>query len=152
MKTIRTSVFETNSSSMHCVTLMTDAEFKDFKDNDGLFNFYTNKPATWDEFYANFKADCKAESVPEDKVPTLLEFKEGMAKFECGDYDPFEDGNEDWRSMPPTNDDIDAMLNKSMVYTLQRDYCTAGYSCDWTTATTTVNGTEIMALSLYKGE
>lgn len=93
MKTIRPSVFETNSSSMHCVTLMTDAEFKDFKDNDGLFNFYTNKPATWDEFYANFKADCKAESVPEDKVPTLLEFKEGMAKFECGDYDPFEDGN-----------------------------------------------------------
>lgn len=93
MKTIRTSVFETNSSSVHCVTLMTDAEFKDFKDNDGLFDFFMNKPATWDQFYAAFKDNCKAESVPEDKVPTLLEFKEGMAKFEDGDYDPFEDGN-----------------------------------------------------------
>lgn len=93
MKTIRTSVFETNSSSMHCVTLMTDAEFNEFKHNDGLFNFYTNKPTTWDEFYANFKDDCKREGVPEDKMPTLLEFKEAVGKFETGDYDPFDDPN-----------------------------------------------------------
>jgi hypothetical protein len=59
---------------------------------------------------------------------------------------------EDWHNIPTKNDDIDSMLYDSMVYTLQRDYCTAGYSCDWTTATTTVNGTEIMALSFYKDE
>ena len=28
----------------------------------------------------------------------------------------------------------------------------SGYSCDWTTATTTVNDTEIMAISFYKDE
>ena len=93
MKTIRNHVFETNSSSVHCVTLMTDAEFNEFKNNDGLFNFFTNQPTTWDEFYANFKVDCNREGVPEEKMPTLIEFKEGMAKFESGDYDPFEDGN-----------------------------------------------------------
>ena len=58
----------------------------------------------------------------------------------------------DWHNIPTLTTEIDVMLYNSMLYTLQRDYCTAGYSCDWTTATTTVNGTEIMALSFYKGE
>lgn len=50
MKTIRTSVFETNSSSTHCVALMSDAEYIDFTKNDSLFNFFTSEPATWDNY------------------------------------------------------------------------------------------------------
>lgn len=92
MKTIRTSVFETNSSSMHCVTLMTDEEFQNFKNNGGLFNFFTNNPTTWEDFYVSFKIDCKSRHV--DKVPTLEEFIEAAKKFIDGNWEPFDD-NED---------------------------------------------------------
>ena len=92
MKTIRTSVFETNSISMHCVTLMTDEEFQNFKNNEGLFNFFTNSPATWEEFYASFQSDCKRRHI--EKIPTLEEFIEAAKKFNDNDWDPFDD-NED---------------------------------------------------------
>ena len=92
MKTIRTSVFETNSSSTHCVTLMTDEEFQNFKNNEGLFNFFTNSPATWEEFYASFKSYCKRYHV--EKIPTLEEFIEAAKKFIDDNGEPFDD-NED---------------------------------------------------------
>lgn len=92
MKTIRISVFETNSSSTHCVTLMTDEEFQDFKNNGALFNFFTNSPATWEYFYVSFKDDCKRRHV--EKVPTLEEFIEAAKKFIDGNWEPFDD-NED---------------------------------------------------------
>lgn len=91
MRTIRTSVFETNSSSMHCVTLMTDAEYKEFDGNNGLFNFFISKPATWDDYYDHFKRNCKYAGVNADKVPSMEEFKKGVEKFNQYYYDPFDD-------------------------------------------------------------
>jgi hypothetical protein len=102
MKTIRNSVFETNSSSSHCVALMSDAEYIDFTKNDGLFNFFTSEPATWEDFYRQFKRDCNEEGVKENEIPTLLEFKAGVAEFEDYNEDPFESSeanNALWKTM-----------------------------------------------------
>ena len=108
MKTIRTSVFETNSSSTHCVTLMTDEEFQNFKNNEALFNFFSNCPATWEDFYVSFKDDCKSYHV--DNVPTLEEFIEAAKKFMDGNESPFED-NED------ANNVIWTTCRRSGIYT-----------------------------------
>ena len=93
MKTIRHSVFETNSSSMHCVTLMTDEEYKDFDKNGSLFNFYINKPATWEDFYEEFKRIGKCYNMTEDECPSLEAFKHGVEEFNNYNYDPFDDEN-----------------------------------------------------------
>ena len=110
MKTIRTSVFETNSSSTHCVTLMTDEEFQNFKNNEALFNFFTNSPATWEDFYVSFKDDCKSHHV--DQVPTLEEFIEAAKKFMNNDWEPFDDNDE-------ANNAIWETCRRSGIYTYE---------------------------------
>ena len=145
MKTIRTSVFDTNSSSMHCVTFVTPKEYEDFVKRRTVYNANDKKMVPVADLYSLF-----TERVKEQTTDLVLDEQEVTKRMPS--CETFCKWVEDRRNMPTTNDDIDAMLYKSMVYTLQRDYCTAGYSCDWTTATTTVNGTEIKALSLYKAE
>ncbi len=91
MKTIRTSVFETNSSSTHSVTLMTDDELRDFEMNGGLFDFDHHKPISWADYYERFKADCKRCHVDDSEMPTLEQFKDAAIRFNqhC-DYEPFD--------------------------------------------------------------
>lgn len=145
MRTVRQSVFETNSSSTHCVTFVTPTEYEDFVKRRTVYDAKDKKMVPVADLYSFF-----TEHVKERTKDLILDEQEVAKRIPS--CETFCKWVEDWRSMPTTNDDINAMLYQSMVYTLQRDYCTAGYSCDWTTATTTVNGTEIMALSLYKGE
>lgn len=145
MRTVRQSVFETNSSSTHCVTFVTQKEYEDFITRRTVFNANGKKMVPVAELYPFFTGRVKEQT--KDLVFDEQEVTKRMPSCET-----FCKWVEDWRTMPMMNDDIDAMLYHSMVYILQRDYCTAGYSCDWTTATTTVDGTEIMALSLYKDE
>lgn len=138
-------MFETNSSSTHCVTFVTPKEYEDFVKRRTVYDANDKKMVPVADLYSLFTERVKEQTkdlvLDEQEVTKCMPSCETFCKWV-----------EDWRSIPTTNDDIDAMLYQSMVYTLQMDYCTAGYSCDWTTATTTVNGTEIMALSLYKGE
>lgn len=145
MRTVRQSVFETNSSSTHCVTFVTPKEYEDFVKRRTVYDATEKKMVPVADLYSFYTERVKEQT--KDLVLDEQEVAKRMPSCET-----FCKWVEDWRCMPIQNDDIDDMLYQSMVYTLQRDYCTAGYSCDWTTATTTVNGTEIKALSLYKGE
>ncbi len=145
MRTIRNHVFETNSSSTHCVTFVTPKEYEDFVKRRAVYDAKDKKIVPVADLYPFY-----TERVNEQTKDLVLDEQEVAKRMPS--CETFRKWVEDWRNMPIPNDDIDDMLYQSMVYTLQRDYCTAGYSCDWTTATTTVNGTEIMALSLYKGE
>ena len=145
MRTVRQSVFETNSSSTHCVTFVTPKEYEDFVKRRTVYDAADKKMVPVADLYSFYTERVKEQT--KDLVLDEQEVAKRMPSCET-----FCKWVEDWRTMPMPNDNIDSMLYQSMVYTLQRDYCTAGYSCDWTTATTTVNGTEIKALSLYKGE
>lgn len=144
MRTIRQSVFETNSSSTHCVTFVTPKEYEDFVKRRIVYNAKEKKMVSVADLYSFYTKHVQGATkfllLDEQEVAKRMPSCETFCKWV-----------EDWHNIP-TNDDIDGMLYNSMVDTLQRDYCTAGYSCDWTTATTTVNGTEIMALSFYKDE
>ena len=145
MRTIRQSVFETNSSSTHCVTFVTPKEYEDFVKRRTVYNVKDKKMVPVADLYSvytdNVGAQAKFLSNDEQEVDKRMPYCDIFCKWV-----------EDWHNIPRLKDDIDKLLYDRMVYTLERDYCTAGYGCDWTTATTTVNGTEIMALSFYKGE
>ena len=145
MRTVRQSVFETNSSSTHCVTFVTPTEYEDFVKRRTVYDAADKKMVPVADLYSFYtervKEQTKDLGLDEQEVAKRMPSRKTFCKWV-----------EDWHSMPTLTVEIDVMLYNSMVYTLQRDYCTAGYSCDWTTATTTVNGTEIKALSLYKGE
>lgn len=145
MRTIRPSVFETNSSSTHCVTFVTPKEYEDFVKRRKVYNVKGKKMVPIADLYSLYTEQVKEQTkflvLDEQEVAKRMPSCETFCKWV-----------EDWHNIPMLNDDIDKMLYDMMAYTIQRDYCTAGYSCDWTTATTTVNGTEIMALSFYKGE
>ena len=145
MRTIRQSVFETNSSSTHCVTFVTPKEYEDFVKRRTVYNAKDRKMVPIADLYPFFTERVKEQT--KDLVLDEQEVAKRMPSCET-----FCKWVEDWHNIPTLNTEIDEMLYNSMLYTLERDYCTAGYSCDWTTATTTVNGTEIMALSFYKGE
>ena len=136
MKTIRTSVFETNSSSTHCVTLMTDEEFQNFKDNGALFNFFSNRPATWEYFYLSFKDDCKRCHV--EKMPTLEEFTEAAKKFMDNDWEPFDDNEE-------ANNAIWTTCRRSGIYTYDG-------VADIESSERTIDGHTYYAVSAYVSE
>lgn len=81
MKTIRQSVFETNSSSTHCVTIMTEEAFERFKNDEILYDFNGDREVTWEEFYDMFVDEVKKTKYS-GEMPTFLEFKEAVAKEE----------------------------------------------------------------------
>ena len=81
MKTIRQSVFETNSSSSHCVTIMTEEAFARFKNDEILYDFNCDREVTWEEFYDMFIDEVKKTKYS-GEMPTFLEFKEAVGKEE----------------------------------------------------------------------
>lgn len=65
MKTIRNSVFETNSSSTHCITMVDEEDFEKFKKCELLLDYESLIPV---------------EDVYKDVMETLVDMEENMDK------------------------------------------------------------------------
>lgn len=65
MKTIRRNVFETNSSSVHCVTILSDKEFNLIKEGKAVLDGSCVKEITPDTIgkYVNYKIDSAENSI-----------------------------------------------------------------------------------------
>ena len=80
MRTVRPSVFETNSSSTHCVTFLTKKELDAFRDRALVYDCYEEKLVPASEMYPKFMemvndSILKGEA-PEDDVRKLIPTQE----------------------------------------------------------------------------
>ena len=53
MKTIRNNVFETNSSSCHSITILTDSEYEKFRNNELVYNTYYDQVISLKDYCIN---------------------------------------------------------------------------------------------------
>ena len=88
MITVRNGVFETNSSSTHCVTIMSKEEFEQFQ--EGMwYDFANHHLMSAEDLYEQFKIEADRVGY-NGKMPTVEEFTK--ATDDCG-YDPFTDSD-----------------------------------------------------------
>lgn len=88
MITVRNGVFETNSSSTHCVTIMSKEEYEQFQ--EGLwYNFASHQLMSAEDLYEQFKIEANRIGF-NGKMPTLEEFTKAT---EDGGSDPFTDSD-----------------------------------------------------------
>ena len=76
MKTIRRNVFETNSSSVHCVTILSDKEYQNIKNGKAVLD-YRN--------YVEITPQFIQEKIAEDKKyfeSSIKEYEKNIEKFE----------------------------------------------------------------------
>ena len=94
MKTIRMGVFETNSSSTHCVTIMRKADYDKFDAGDICFDFEAGQPVEWNAFYEKF-VDYLARLEYKGDMPESDMFCNAVEEASYGDYDVLNDINEE---------------------------------------------------------
>lgn len=87
MITVRNGVFETNSSSTHCVTLMSSDDFKKFSEGECWYDFASHEIMSIEDIYQSFMALAEKKNYT-GKKPTLEDFKKALVG---GRYDPFSD-------------------------------------------------------------
>ena len=80
MRTVRPTVFETNSSSAHCVTFLTKKELDGFRDRSLVYDMYEEKLVPASEMYPRFMemvndSVLKGEA-PEEAVRALTPTQE----------------------------------------------------------------------------
>ncbi|WP_405325727.1 hypothetical protein [Fibrobacter sp.] len=80
MRTVRPTVFETNSSSAHCVTFLNKKELDAFRDRSLVYDMYEEKLVPASEMYPRFMemvndSVLKGEA-PEDEVRALTPTQE----------------------------------------------------------------------------
>ena len=64
MKTIRTCVFETNSSSTHVISMCSEKKYNDFFDKHiGLWSTYNDKIMSFEEVLAELRSDYRNDRV-----------------------------------------------------------------------------------------
>ena len=76
MKTIRRNVFETNSSSVHCVTILSDKEYQNIKNGKAVLNYRD---------YVEITPQFIQEKIAEDKKyfeSSIKEYEKNIEKFE----------------------------------------------------------------------
>ena len=73
MKSIRENTFETNSSSIHSLTIVSKEEYEDFEDGKELWNPETKSLASLDEIYKTVVEDGNELVSPEEKWSTKEE-------------------------------------------------------------------------------
>ena len=76
MKTIRRNTFETNSSSAHCVTILSDKEYKNIKDGKAVLDYRD---------YVEITPQFIQEKIAEDKKyseSSIKEYEKNIEKFE----------------------------------------------------------------------
>lgn len=92
---IRRGVFETNSSSVHSLTMCSDEEYKKWERGEILFNKHREKFGTKEEFIEELKKKPWTSKVnwdDEDEVRDVF-FEEGIQTcdefFDNGDFETF---------------------------------------------------------------
>lgn len=76
MKTIRRNVFETNSSSVHCVTILSDKEYQNIKNGKAVLDYHD---------YVEITPQFIREKIAEDKEyfkSSIEEYEKNIKKFE----------------------------------------------------------------------
>lgn len=76
MKTIRRNVFETNSSSVHCVTILSDKEYQNIKNGKAVLDYHD---------YVEITPQFIREKIAEDKrysESSIEEYERNIKKFE----------------------------------------------------------------------
>ena len=93
---IRRGVFETNSSSVHSLTMCSGEEYEKWERGEILFNKYSEKFGTKEEFIEELKKkpwNSKVNWDDEDEVRDVF-FEEGVQTcdefFDNGDFETFE--------------------------------------------------------------
>lgn len=76
MKTIRRNVFETNSSSVHCVTILSDKEYQNIKNGKAVLDYHD---------YVEITPQFIREKIAKDKSyseSSIEEYEKNIKKFE----------------------------------------------------------------------
>lgn len=76
MKTVRRNVFETNSSSVHCVTILSDKEYQNIKNGKAVLDYHD---------YVEITPQFIREKIAEDKKyseSSIEEYEKNIKKFE----------------------------------------------------------------------
>ena len=76
MKTFRRNVFETNSSSVHCVTILSDKEYQNVKNGKAVLDYHS---------YVEITPQFIREKIAEDKKyfeSSIKEYEKNIEKFE----------------------------------------------------------------------
>lgn len=91
-RTIRQGVFETNSSSVHSLTMCSDDEWQKWKDGDLIYNRWNEEFTTYEEYE---KARREFDEENKDYYSTNEEFEEYRESSESktvdGQYYSYED-------------------------------------------------------------
>ncbi len=76
MRTVRRNVFETNSSSVHCVTILSDKEYQNIKNGKAVLDYHD---------YVEITPQFIREKIAEDKKyseSSIEEYEKNIKKFE----------------------------------------------------------------------
>ena len=160
MKTIRMGVFETNSSSTHCLVLASEEDFKKFEASDAVMNTYQGNIWSVEDALANLKGKVDYDTVKDltvEEFKFILEHDDDASACHYSDYDDYSD-------VELSQDMIDAMADTphltkkvlDLVYEWIEDDKIMCYRkwCDQDEYETfeehkTINGVEVVALGYY---
>lgn len=76
MINIRRNLFETNSSSVHCMTLLNEKEMEAFDNGELWISFWGNKKLTNEEVEEIIKEACEGEIFTEEDRDDILDDKD----------------------------------------------------------------------------
>ena len=150
MKTIRPGVFETNSSSTHCVAIIAEDELQKFLDRELCMDSYTSTMKPLSDVYEEYRNSIEREITHNhvdasirECIPSCEEFSKWVT-----------DGDE---AMP---EDVADWNNEAIIPSTLRScfddlfeyghYHVRGH-CQYEHTTKEVNGTTVAALSIYRG-
>ncbi len=146
MRTVRYSVFETNSSSTHCVTFVTQSELDAFINNELVYDSWTGKMIPAADMYNSFKLTVNDMvshgAASEDVVNKLMPTKEEFAQWVLS-YKNVLKGVSIMDADEPAVKCIRRAFRDTMVY---REYIVAGH-CDYVQKKK--DGEDLYALSMY---
>lgn len=120
MKTIRTCVFETNSSSTHVISMCSEKKYNDFFDKQiGLWSTCNDKIMSFEEVLEDLRSDYRNDSVSKRFEDQLIKdyvadpdkiFTVENLKAVINEYGHFEDAYDDDDDIEGIDSDIRALL------------------------------------------
>ena len=137
MRTIRQSTFETNSSSMHTITICSENEFIDFTEGRWWFNLDEEKLYSSKEIYDFLKELDDSED--EEPLPDYPRFSEILVNLNrnSDDYDDSELAEDELR--------MKEVLHECSFY----PYMDYGHDFETYESYATVDGVKVVAFGYY---
>ena len=149
MRTVRQSVFETNSSSAHCVTFVTKAELDGFLSRELVYSFEDEGMVPADAMYSRFieliDRDIRFRPALEAELRRLTPTKEDFSKWVYG----WENLPKELRVYDSPDPAVQRMLRNFEAILEEEDFLVCGY-CDEEHKQRDTE--DLYALSMYRGE